>query len=216
MTARSGSRTRPFSTTALVAITALVALVGQFAPAAALAPPGVTAPVNSPPDPVVSEAARRLSLGRDLVAVLGDRLTAQHGEEDRDRAELDAKIDNLDLRRRARQALLERIAVDTSDLTGTKRDHQGHLTNMVDLLQGSLFAVASGTQLLMIDPQKASDQQYHEELYEAAAAYLQRVLHDEEARIKSLESSIAEKRVSLVASQTAITSASSTLPATRR
>jgi membrane-bound lytic murein transglycosylase B len=190
----------------LAALLAVTAPACPLTPAAAQAPPALTAPgpIDAPPDPVVSEAARRLSLGRDLLAVLGDRLTAQHVDEDAKRAELDAQIETLDWRRRVRQSLLEKIAVDTSDLIGTKRDHQRHVINMVDLLQGSLFSVATGTQLLMIDPVDASRQQYHEGLYEAAAAYLQRVLHEEEARIKTLDASLAETRVQVGISETAI------------
>jgi len=162
MTATHRTRTRPFSTTIfVVAIAALIAVAGQMAPVGAQAPPAVKAPIDAPPDPVVSEAARRLSLGRDLLAVLGDRLTAQHAEESKQRAALDTQIANLDWRRRVRQSLLEKIAVDTNDLAETKRDHQGHVSNMVDLLQGSLFDVADGTQLLYLDPQEASQQQYN-------------------------------------------------------
>jgi membrane-bound lytic murein transglycosylase B len=206
MTASRLSRSRPFSTTILVAaIAALVAILGQMAPLGAQAPPPVTIPAaDTPPDPIVSEAARRLSLGRDLLAVLGDRLTAQHGEEKKERAKLDAEIENLDWRRRVRQSFLEKIAVDSSDLIGTKRDHQGHVKNMVDLLQGSLFAVANGTQLLYLDPQEASKQQYNDGLYEAAAAFLQRVLREEAARIKALETSLIQTRAQVLVSESAI------------
>src|SRR5437868_7069929 len=166
MTVSRANRTRPTArrhraVMMLAALLAITAHASPLAPVAAQAPPAVTAAsaTDAPPDPVISEAARRLSLGRDLLAVLGDRLTAQHVEEDAKRAELDGLIANLGWRRRVRQSLLEKIAVDTSDLIGTKRDHQRHVTNMVDLLQGSLFSVATGTQLLMIDPLEASKQQ---------------------------------------------------------
>lgn len=190
----------------LAALLAITAMACPLAPVAAQAPPAAMAPgpVDAPPDPVVSEAARRLSLGRDLLAVLGDRLTAQHVDEAGKRAELDAQIENLEWRRRVRQSLLEKVAVDTSDLIGTKRDHRGHVVNMVDLLQGSLFDISSGTQLLMVDPKEASREQYHMGLYEAAAAYLQRVLREEAARIKTLEASIAETRAQVRVSETAI------------
>ena len=190
----------------LASLLAVAALACPLAPVSAQAPPAaaVPGPNDAPPDPVVSEAARRLSLGRDLLAVLGDRLTAQHVEEDEKRAELDAQIESLDWRRRVRQSLLEKIAVDTSDLVGTKRDHQRHVINMVDLVQGSLFAVATGTQLLMIDPLEASQQQYNEGLYEAAATYLQRLLREEAARIKTFEASLAETHLQVRVSETAI------------
>ncbi|HUP73767.1 MAG TPA: hypothetical protein VM282_12065 [Acidimicrobiales bacterium] len=205
MTVSRRTRSRPRGATIVVAaILGITAIAGPLAPAGAQAPSKTAAPIDAPPDPVVSEAARRLSLGRDLLAVLGDRLTAQHTEEAGKRAELDAQIENLDWKRRARQAMLEKIAVDNSDLIGTKRAHQRHVINMVDLLQGSLFSVASGTQLLMIDPIEASRQQYHEGLYEAAAAYLQRVLREEAARIKRLEASIAESRAQVRISETSI------------
>src|SRR5688572_27572978 len=138
MTVTRNPRTRPRVVTAvLVALLAVCGLATprSIAPAAAQAPPAAAAPTDAPPDPIVSEAARRLSLGRDLLAVLGDRLTAQHVEESAKRADLDAQIANLDWRRRVRQSLLEKIAVDTSDLVGTKRDHQRHVINMVDLVQ---------------------------------------------------------------------------------
>ena len=202
---RPGSRAHP-ATIILAALLAITAIAGQLPPVAAQAPPPVTVPdpIDTPPDPVVSEAARRLSLGRDLLAVLGDRLTAQRLDEDAKRSELDAQINVLDWRKRVRQSLLEKIAVDTSDLLGTRRDHQGHVVNMVDLLQGSLFAVANGTQMLMLDPLEASRQQYNNGLYEAAAAFLQRVLREEAARIKSLEASLAETRGRVRPSETAI------------
>src|SRR5688572_12854954 len=81
----------------LALLLAIAALACPLAPVSAQAPPAATVPGpnDAPPDPVVSEAARRLSLGRDLLAVLGDRLTAQHVEEDEKRAELDAQIENL-------------------------------------------------------------------------------------------------------------------------
>src|SRR4051794_29141547 len=105
-------RLRPRSTTIFVAVVlALTAVAGPLTPVAAQAPPPTPAKIDAPPDPVVSEAARRLSLGRDLLAVLGDRVTAQHIEEDQKRAALDTQIANLDWRRRVRQSLLEKIAV---------------------------------------------------------------------------------------------------------
>src|SRR5512132_1182283 len=121
MTATHRTRTRPFSTTIFVAgLVALVGIAGLVTPVAAQAPPAAkSAPIDAPTDPVVSEAARRLSLGRDLLAVLGDRLTAQHVEENEKRAELDAQIENLDWRRRVRQSLLEKVAVDANDLAET-------------------------------------------------------------------------------------------------
>ena len=204
MTVSRRRRPRPRGATiVLAALLAITAVAGPLVPAGAQAPKAA-APTDVPPDPVVSEAARRLSLGRDLLAVLGDRVTAQHVEEDGKRAELDVQIENLDWKRRARQALLEKITVDGSDLIGTKRDHQGHVINMVDLLQGALFTVVSGTQLLMINPIEASQQQYREGLYEAASSYLQRVLREEAARIKTLEASIAESRAQVRVSETAI------------
>ena len=209
MTASRHHRPRPLTAIFVaVAIAVVASGTGQLAPVAAQAPPAATpkAP-DAPQDPVVSQAARRLSLGRDLLAVLGDRLTAQHKEEDDRRADLDAQIANLDWKRRVRQSLLERIAVDTSDLTGTKRDHQGHVANMVDLLQGSLVAVANGTQLLFLDPQQASQQQYNSGLYDAAAAYLQRVLKEEADRIKSLEASLVQTRAQVRVSETDIATA---------
>ena len=209
MTASRHHRPRPLTAVFVaVAIAVVASGTGQLAPVAAQAPPAATpkAP-DAPQDPVVSQAARRLSLGRDLLAVLGDRLTAQHKEEDDRRADLDAQIANLDWKRRVRQSLLERIAVDTSDLTGTKRDHQGHVANMVDLLQGSLVAVANGTQLLFLDPQQASQQQYNSGLYDAAAAYLQRVLKEEADRIKSLEASLVQTRAQVRVSETDIATA---------
>ena len=209
MTASRHHRPRPLTAIFVaVAIAVVASGAGQVAPVAAQAPPPAPAkPSDAPQDPVVSEAARRLSLGRDLLAVLGDRLTAQHKEEDDRRADLDAQIANLDWKRRVRQSLLEKIAVDTSDLTGTKRDHQGHVANMVDLLQGSLVAVANGTQLLFLDPKQASQQQYNSGLYDAAAAYLQRVLKDEADRIKTLEASLVQTRAQVQVSETDIATA---------
>src|SRR5688572_28059991 len=136
MTVSRRTRSRPRGAAiALAALLAVTAVACPLAPAESQVPPKAAAPIDAPIDPVVSEAARRLSLGRDLLAVLGDRLTAQHLEEAAKRAELDAQIENLDWRRRVRQSLLEKIAVDTSDLVGTKRDHQRHVINMVDLVQ---------------------------------------------------------------------------------
>jgi membrane-bound lytic murein transglycosylase B len=193
-----------------IAVATLAAVCAMVAPAArveAQAPPAVAAPTNAPPDPVVSEAARRLSLGRDLLAVLGDRLTAQNLEERERRTELDAQIATLDWRRRVRHALLEKIAVDAADLSGTRRSYQGHVTNMVDLVQGSLFAVADGTRLLVLDPAEASQQKYNSGLYEAAAAFLKKVLHEEAARIKALETSLIQTRAQVKISEAFIEAA---------
>jgi membrane-bound lytic murein transglycosylase B len=175
--------------------------------AGAQAPPPVAAPVDAPPDPVISEAARRNSLGRDLLAVLGDRLTAQHREERDRRSVLDTHVANLEWRRRVRQSLLEKIAVDTDDLASTRRSHQGHVRNMVDLVQGSLFVVADGTRLLLLDPAEASQQKYNSGLYDAAAAFLKQVLREEAARIKGLESALAQTRAQVSASTAFISAA---------
>src|SRR3954465_2262427 len=89
---RPGSRPRR-AMIVLGALLALMAMACPLAPVAAQAPPApaTPGPVDAPPDPVISEAARRLTLGRDLLAVLGDRLTGQHVDEDAKRAELDAQ-----------------------------------------------------------------------------------------------------------------------------
>jgi membrane-bound lytic murein transglycosylase B len=188
---------------------ALLAACGLAVPdgASAQAPPAVAASTDAPPDPVISEAARRNSLGRDLLAVLGDRLTAEHREENDKRGTLDVQIANLDLRRRARQSLLEKIAVDTADLAGTRRSYQGHIRNMVELVQGSLFAVADGTRLLVLDPGEATQQKYNSGLYEAAAEYLKNVMREEAARIKTLEASLVKTRAQLAASEAYIDAA---------
>ena len=185
---------------ALLAVCGLAA-PRSVAPAGAQAPPATAAPTDTPPDPIISEAARRLSLGRDLLAVLGDRLTAQHVEESAKRADLDAQIANLDWRKRVRQSLLEKIAVDTADLTGTKRSYQGHVTNMIDLVQGALFVVADGTRLLMLDPAEASRQKYNSGLYDSAAAFLKQVLREESARIKAIEVSLIQTRAQVKISE---------------
>ena len=77
----------------LAVLLALTAIAGPLAPVGAQAPPPTPGKIEAPPDPVVSEVARRLSLGRDLLAVLGDRLTAQHIDEDQKRVALDAQIE---------------------------------------------------------------------------------------------------------------------------
>jgi membrane-bound lytic murein transglycosylase B len=204
MTVPRSPRSRPRAVTLL--FVALVVACGLAAPerAVAQAPPPVAAPTDAPPDPVISEAARRSSLGRDLLAVLGDRLTAQKVDENEKRGVLDNQIANLDWRRRVRQSLLERIAVDTADLTSTRRSYQGHMTNMVDLVQGSLFVVADGTRLLVLDPEEATQQKYNSGLYDAAAAFLKKVMREEAARIKGLETSLVQTRAQVAIAESFI------------
>ena len=210
MTVPRSPRTRPRVVTAvMIALLAVCGLAAPdtTAPVGAQAPPATPAATNAPTDPVVSEAARRVSLGRDLLAVLGDRLTAQHAEERARRADLDTHIANLDWRRRVRQSLLEKIAVDTAELTQTRRSYQGHVNNMIDLVQGALFVVADGTRLLMLDPAEASRQKYNSGLYDAAAAFLKQVLRDESARIKEIEASLVRTRAQVKVSETLIDAA---------
>ena len=177
-------------------------------PKAPAATGGTSAPVKAAPaDPVISEAARRLNTGRDVLAVLGERLTKHRVIEDKAKASYEVALEVVDLRRRARQVLLEHIAVAGNDLVGARKLQLRHGTAMVDLLQGGLLAVAGGADLLVLDPADATRQQYHGELYEAAAKHLRNLLRQDAAAIKTIETDIAATRKRVPPAEGAIAAA---------